>query len=428
MAATPDAGPAALSEAIRGLLTPGVVALAAAGVLGTVLLGVVARGVGSAATVSAVDAGLRDEAPLPGAVAGVAAHWRAFVGLAAVRLAVYLAVGGAVLAVGAAAGAAVGAAAVGLALLVVLLAAPVLVVVELVLGFAGPAVVVDGAGTTAALRRAVGLARDRPVAYLVLAATLGVLLVVVLVAAAVATVAGVGRAVGLLTTFVLFPLFDGLRVALYADRDPALAGEPPARSALSALRAAPATGLRALGGFLRDHPAANAASAGLLAVGFAGGWALVAPYGVGVGPTGDVGSVFGAVPVGPFLNIAANNWLVGATAGFGGLAAAAPTVVALVFNGAFLGVVAGVTDRTAFLALVAPHAVLELPAVAVAGGLGLHLGRVGVGAVRGDRDAGAVADALASGFRVLLGLAVVFVVAAAVEAFVTPAVAASVLG
>lgn len=427
----------ALASAANGLATPVVVALLAVGALLAVALGLVAGGVGSAATLAAVDAGLRREDPLLAGVRGVGAHWRPLVLLAFGRALVYLALGGVALVVVAVAGAAVGPAAVGVAVLVALAALPVVVAVELLVAFAGPAVVVDGVGAGTAVRRAARLALDRPGAYLVLVLVGGVLLVGVGVAAGLSAVAGVARVLGLVVTLVVAPLFDGLRVALYADRgmapvdegsetDPTAVLDRP--SLAERLLAVPRGGLVALGRFVRNHPAANAGGAALLAVGFAAGWALVAPYGLSVRPPGDVGSVFGTVPVGPFLNIAANNWLVAASASYAGVVAGVPTVVALGFNGALLGVVAGVTDPTAFLALVGPHATLELPAIAVAGGLGLHLGRVGVDAVRGRRSAAAVAAALRETFRALVGLGVVFVVAAAVEAFLTPAVAAAVLG
>ncbi|MFB6168436.1 MAG: stage II sporulation protein M [Haloferacaceae archaeon] len=428
------AAAAALQEAVSALVTPLVVGLLGVGALLAVGVGVVASGVASAATLPAVDAGLRREDPLIAGVRGLGRHWRAFVWLAVGRALAYLALGGAALALVGGVAAVGGAAAVVAGVLALVVALPAVVAVELLVGIAGPAVVVDDVGATAALRRAARLALDRPGAYVVLLLAGGALLVGVGVAAGLATVAGVGRVVGLVTALVVAPLFDGLRVALYANREPADdAGDDPSdvlerRSPVARLLAVPRDGLVALGGFVRGHPAANAGGAALLGAGFTAGWALVAPYGLGVAPPGDVGNVFGAVPVGPFLNIAANNWLVAAGAAYGGVAAGVPTVVALGFNGALLGVVAGVTEPTAFLALVGPHATLELPAIAVAGGLGLHLGRVGVGAVRGRKSAAEVARALDETFRVLVGLGVTFVAAAGIEAFVTPAVAAAVLG
>ncbi|MFC6795032.1 stage II sporulation protein M [Halobaculum halobium] len=163
-------------------------------------------------------------------------------------------------------------------------------------------------------------------------------------------------------------------------------------------------------------------------VGIAAGYATTAPYGVTASGPEDVAGVFGTVPVGPFVTIAANNWLVSAGLAYGGIAFGVPAVSGLLFNGVLVGALAGVFDRLAFLALVAPHGVLELPVIAVAGGLGLHLGGVGWRAVRGRTNPDEVATALERAARVLVGIGILLIVAAAIEAFVTPRVAAVVLG
>jgi uncharacterized membrane protein SpoIIM required for sporulation len=85
-------------------------------------------------------------------------------------------------------------------------------------------------------------------------------------------------------------------------------------------------------------------------------------------------------------------------------------------------------DPVAFLALVAPHGVIEIPAIVIAGSAGLSLGGVGVGAVRGRYSDDDVAAAIRRVYRVLLGLVPLFVVAALIEAFLTPLVASAVLG
>jgi uncharacterized membrane protein SpoIIM required for sporulation len=190
-------------------------------------------------------------------------------------------------------------------------------------------------------------------------------------------------------------------------------------------------GLRRLGGFVVGHPLANLAALALFAVGIAAGWQLTAGVGTRLSGPSNVATVFGETPLqatAVFSNIAANNWLVAATASFGGLGFGVPTVVSLLFNGVLIGALGGVFDRLTFLALVAPHGVIEIPALAIAGGLGLHLGRVGYRGLRGRVPVAAVADELREGFDVLVGLAVVFVVAAAIEAYLTPLVASWILG
>jgi uncharacterized membrane protein SpoIIM required for sporulation len=155
---------------------------------------------------------------------------------------------------------------------------------------------------------------------------------------------------------------------------------------------------------------------------------MTSGYGVRIGAPEDPGAVFGAVPVGPFVEIAVNNWLVATSAGFSGLFAGLPTVATLLFNGLLVGAVAAVTDPLVFGALVLPHGVIELPAIAVAGGVGLRLGHVAWGVWRGAHPPAVLAEAVGRTWRLVVGLAAVFVVAGFVEAFVTPQVAAAVLG
>jgi hypothetical protein len=194
------------------------------------------------------------------------------------------------------------------------------------------------------------------------------------------------------------------------------------------VRGALRDGVAELGGFLRRDWGYVAVAAAVLAGGVAAGWGATAGYGVRIGTPDDPATVFGTVPVGPFVEIAVNNWLVATSAGFSGLFAGLPTAGTLLFNGLLVGAVAGVVDPDTFLAFVGPHGVVELPAIAVAGGVGLRLGHVAWGAWRGSRPRSAVVNEIGRAWRIVVGLAVVFVVAGFVEAFVTPQVAAAVLG
>lgn len=186
-------------------------------------------------------------------------------------------------------------------------------------------------------------------------------------------------------------------------------------------------GLAALGGFTRHHPLPILGAAVLFAVAAVGGWQLTAEYAVDLPAGSEPGEVFGTFPVGAFVTIAANNWLVSASAIFGGVALGIPTAVDMLLNGAIVGAVSGIADPLVVLALVAPHGVIELPAIIVAGGLGFHLAGITAGVFRGTATSTDLAEALRLAYRVLLGLAVVLVVASFVEAFVTPVVAEAVL-
>jgi uncharacterized membrane protein SpoIIM required for sporulation len=193
------------------------------------------------------------------------------------------------------------------------------------------------------------------------------------------------------------------------------------------LRQAFAGGLRAFGEFALAAPAAVAGALVVFVLGLAGGWAVTAPAGVAVPAPSDVGNVFGALPVNDFVNIAANNWLVAAGGVYSGLAFGVPAAVGAAFNGAIVGALAGAFDLRALLALVVPHGVIEIPVLLVTWGLGLHLAGVGWRAVRGETDAATVARRLREAAHVLGGAAVLLVVAALVEAFLTPEIAALVL-
>ena len=186
-------------------------------------------------------------------------------------------------------------------------------------------------------------------------------------------------------------------------------------------------GLRAFGGVVTRHPLAMIGAVVTFLGGLAAGWQLTAPYGVQLDPPGAVGEVFGTVPIDVFLNIAANNWLVAVSGVYSGLAFGVPAATGAITNGVLVGALAGVFDPTAFLAFVAPHGVIEVPTLLVAWGFGLHLGVVGWRGLRGRSDAERVAGELRLAGRVLVGAAVLLVVAAAVEAFVTPRVAEFVL-
>ncbi|WP_380680006.1 stage II sporulation protein M [Salinigranum sp. GCM10025319] len=207
-----------------------------------------------------------------------------------------------------------------------------------------------------------------------------------------------------------------------ADRTPTDEG------IVSGVRGAFRGGVAELAGFVRRDWGYVVLAAAVLVVGAAGGWRATAGYGVQIPTPDDPGAVFGAVPVGPFVNIAVNNWIVATNAGFSGLFAGLPTVGTLLFNGLLVGAVAGVVEPLLFVAFVAPHGVIELPAIAVAGGVGLRLGHVAWGAWCGTRPRSALVGAVGRTWRIAVGLSVVFLVAGFVEAFVTPQVAAWVLG
>ena len=213
-----------------------------------------------------------------------------------------------------------------------------------------------------------------------------------------------------------------------ADRiavDPAPDTETPAyrQQFVAAFR----DGLRATGEFTRTQPQSILAATVLFVAAAAAGWLLTAGFAVDLPVEEGVGDVFGAIPVGAFVMIAANNWLVSATAIYGGVALGVPTAVDMLLNGFIIGAVAGVVEPIVFLALVAPHGIIEVPAILIAGGLGLHVGWTVFGVFRGTHSSSELAGVLRLAYRVLLGLAIILIIAAFVEAFLTPPIAEVVL-
>ena len=121
--------------------------------------------------------------------------------------------------------------------------------------------------------------------------------------------------------------------------------------------------------------------------------------------------------------VGTNNARVGATAFGLGILAGVPTAAVLAFNGVNVGTAGGlfhaVGEASVFWTSILPHGLLELTAVAVAGGAGLHLGWAVL--VPGDRRRGrAVVEEGRHAVVVALGLVPTFGVAALLEGYVTP--------
>lgn len=108
----------------------------------------------------------------------------------------------------------------------------------------------------------------------------------------------------------------------------------------------------------------------------------------------------------------------------GGMALGLVTVALLLYNGALLGAVAGLAFEAgnggSFLELVAPHGVLELSCIVVAGTAGLRLGWAIVDPGHSRRSHAVVAEAHRT-VELALGTAPWLVVAGLVEGLLTPA-------
>lgn len=108
----------------------------------------------------------------------------------------------------------------------------------------------------------------------------------------------------------------------------------------------------------------------------------------------------------------------------GGIAAGLGTAFVLIYNGSFLGAVAGLAFAggfgTPFLELVTAHGVLELSCIVVASAAGLRMGLALV--LPGTRTRGeALVEEARQAVSIVLGTAPWLVLAGLVEGFVTPA-------
>lgn len=124
---------------------------------------------------------------------------------------------------------------------------------------------------------------------------------------------------------------------------------------------------------------------------------------------------------GEFVNYTANNWSVAVAQSYAGFVFGVATVVSLVFNGVVFGFLAATEQNLAeLLAFVVPHGVIEIPALLIAGALGLHLGLAAVGYFRDGADTEDVTAEVRDAYHVLVGLFVLFAVAGFIEAFISP--------
>ncbi len=138
----------------------------------------------------------------------------------------------------------------------------------------------------------------------------------------------------------------------------------------------------------------------------------------------DFANYYSSDPAGSFaFRVWTNNAWVAALALVGGALLCLPGVWILWQNALNVGVVGGLmasADRLdLFLGLIAPHGLLELTAVFVAGGAGIRLGWQIVSPGPRPRSV-ALAQEGRSTLTIALGLVVVLLVSGVVEAFVTP--------
>ncbi len=137
----------------------------------------------------------------------------------------------------------------------------------------------------------------------------------------------------------------------------------------------------------------------------------------------DFEAYYSSRPASEFAaQVTTNNIQVGFLAFAGGILLCVPTAILLVFNGASLGVPAGLFaaagQNAKFYGLILPHGLLELTAVVIAGSAGLRLGWCLIDP--GDRlRRAAVTEEGRRSVVLVLGLVATFGAAGLIEGFVT---------
>ncbi|GAB3035782.1 stage II sporulation protein M [Natronobiforma cellulositropha] len=378
----------------------------------------------SAGQLAACIACLRGERGLVPGVAGVRNYWLSFLGLFVLEFLVWalvtvgVALIGGVLWLGAGGESALEVLIVVVGVLVWLLA---VLVIRALFTFAPAAIVVDEVGPITALRNGIGFLRRRPVEavfYYVVSIGVAVGFTSVL---SVLFIVDVVTIVPLVTALVLTPVLDLLKTTLYGGYRDAIAPPGPAgRRLRTQLRSGVGRGVGELATFVRSTPLLHGFTVAIGLVGFWMGWVAAEPL-ADIVEVSIRSRVQGLIPPAFALELFGNNWLVALTTAFSGLALAIPAVVAIWFNGVNIGMLSQLeADPDVLLAFVVPHGIIEVPAIIVAGALGIHLGLVWWRSVRGRLSRVELADELERAVWVLIGIGLLLAIAAVIEAFVSP--------
>ncbi|SDX96312.1 stage II sporulation protein M [Halopenitus persicus] len=424
----PEADPAAfqrwtdsLGTVLDPVADPVVLGVVAVTLVATIVLSVVLSAGVSAGQYAACLARLRDDRGTLAGIGGVRAYWPSVLGAYLLEVAIWVA---------ATLGAAIAVAVASiihpvlgvLAALAALLGWTVIVLcTRAVLAFAPVAIVVDDVGVLGGVDAGLGYIRANPADALgYYAVAIAALFVVASAGGALALVEAPSL-VGLASLLVVAPGLDLVKTGLFGrwrgTVDPAAPPDVPLRESV---RAGVGRGWSEMTGFVRATLPTHALVVAVAVASFALGWVAAGPF-EDVVTASIAARLEGHLPPAAAAEFFANNWTVALGTAFAGVVLAVPTLVALWFNGFVFGIAFRLeTDLLELVAFVIPHGLLEIPALFIAGAVGLQLGRSGWRTWRGTDSRVTLADDLERAFRVLVGVGILLLLAGLIEGFVSP--------
>ncbi len=313
-----------------------------------------------------------------------------------------------------------GALAVAVGALLVLVWLLAVLIIHVFFIFAPQSVVIDENGVFGAIRGNLDFVSENAVEFI---AYLIFVLAAVIALASVSgffNVLGAPAATVLVTYLVFAPYIGAVKTDLYARHAGDEVDVPDASVDSGRVASAFRRGWDEMVAFTVSRFGLVVVSSVLFAVSAVAAWEVTQSAEVGF-ETSIADRLEQTALFGEFVNYTANNWSVAVAQSYAGFVFGVATVVSLVVNGALLGFLAATEQNLAeLLAFVVPHGVIEIPALLISGALGLHLGLVAVGYVRGGVDTEGVTAEVREAYYVLVGLFVLFAVAGFVEAFISP--------
>ena len=406
---------------IEILVTPTSATIVVLAIAASVILAIILAAAVEAAQLAGCVARLRQERGLIGGIRGARMHWVGFLGLYLLELLLWVVVTLVVaVLIGVVAIFSLAAAVLlGVFLLFAWLAAMILI--RAVFAFAPVAIVVDNVSVLQSIRRSIGYIRgDLMGAVGYYAISIGVLIGFISFTSVVAPI-GAATLAGIVGTLIVTPALHLLKTVLYGDYRGAVSPlSQPEVGMYQQTRVGFKRSVDELIQFVKGSPGLHALAFLTLLVGFIVGWVLIAPL-EGVITTSIRSRLVGFIPPVKTLELFGNNWGVGISAAFSGIAFTIPAISILFSNGIVLGSVARLeVEPEVLLAFVVPHGLVEFPAAIIAGALGFQLGISAWRSWRGHQHPSELADDLERAYWVVLGLALVFAVAALIEAFISP--------